>query len=124
MKRKGFEMEYNSTVMLKDGRACTLRNGTAADGQAILDVFNLTHEQTDYLLTYPGEHGHTAQQEADFLKAKTDSTDEIELLAELDGKVVAVQGSAVSAEKKRSGTVQSWASAWIRHTGASVSDGH
>ena len=26
-------MEYNSTVVLKDGRACTLRNGTASDGQ-------------------------------------------------------------------------------------------
>ena len=70
-------MEYNSTVILKDGRACTLRNGTASDGQALLDVFNLTHEQTDYLLTYPGEHSYTAQQEADFLKEKTDSADEI-----------------------------------------------
>ena len=85
-------MEYNSTVILKDGRACTLRNGTASDGQALLDVFNLTHEQTDYLLTYPGEHSYTAQQEADFLKEKTDSTDEIELLAELDGVIVGTAG--------------------------------
>ena len=85
-------MEYNSTVTLKDGRACTLRNGTASDGQALLDVFNLTHEQTDYLLTYPGEHSYTAQQEADFLKEKTDSTDEIELLAELDGVIVGTAG--------------------------------
>ena len=85
-------MEYNSTVILKDGRACTLRNGTASDGQALLDVFNLTHEQTDYLLTYPGEHSYTAQQEADFLKEKTDSADEIELLAELDGVIVGTAG--------------------------------
>ena len=85
-------MEYNSTVTLKDGRACTLRNGTASDGQALLDVFNLTHEQTDYLLTYPGEHSYTAQQEADFLKEKTDSADEIELLAELDGVIVGSAG--------------------------------
>ena len=85
-------MEYNSTVILKDGRACILRNGTASDGQALLDVFNLTHEQTDYLLTYPGEHSYTAQQEADFLKEKTDSTDEIELLAELDGVIVGTAG--------------------------------
>ena len=85
-------MEYNSTVTLKDGRACILRNGTASDGQALLDVFNLTHEQTDYLLTYPGEHSYTAQQEADFLKEKTDSTDEIELLAELDGVIVGTAG--------------------------------
>ena len=85
-------MEYSSTVTLKDGRACILRNGTASDGQALLDVFNLTHEQTDYLLTYPGEHSCTAEQEAAFLQEKTDSADEIELLAELDGKVVGCAG--------------------------------
>ena len=85
-------MEYNSTVTLKNGRICRLRNGTASDGQALLDEFNLAHEQTDYLLTYPGEHSYTAQQEADFLQAKTDSADEIELLAELDGKIVGCAG--------------------------------
>ena len=85
-------MEYHKTITLKDGRACTLRNGTAEDGQALLDVFNLTHEQTDFLLTYPEEHRYTAQQEADFLQAKTDSADEIELLAELDGKIVGCAG--------------------------------
>jgi hypothetical protein len=58
-------MELNNTVTLKDGRACILRNGTASDGQALLDVFNLTHEQTDFLLTYPEEHRYTAQQEQD-----------------------------------------------------------
>ena len=85
-------MEYTSTVTLKNGRICRLRNGTASDGQALLDEFNLAHEQTDYLLTYPGEHSYTAQQEADFLQAKTDSADEIELLAELDGKIVGCAG--------------------------------
>ena len=85
-------MKYNNTVTLKDGRACTLRNGTASDGQAVLDIFNLTHEQTDYLLTYSDEHSYTVQQEADYLQEKTDSADEIELLAELDGIVVGCAG--------------------------------
>ena len=85
-------MELNNTVTLKDGRACILRNGTASDGQALLDEFNLTHEQTDFLLTYPGEHSYTAEQEAAFLQEKTDSADEIELLAELDGEVVGCAG--------------------------------
>ena len=31
-RRKDFKMEYNSTVTLKDGRACILRNGTASEG--------------------------------------------------------------------------------------------
>ena len=94
-------MEYSNTVTLKDGRACILRNGTASDGQALLDVFNLTHEQTDFLLTYPEEHCYTAQQEADFLQKKTDSADEIELLAELDGKVVGSAGIGCVGRKEK-----------------------
>ena len=85
-------MEYSSTVTLKDGRACILRNGTASDGQALRDIFNLTHTQTDYLLTYPEELSYTSEDEAELLRRKTDSVDEIELLAELDGKVVGCAG--------------------------------
>ena len=94
-------MEYNSTVTLKDGRACILRNGTASDGQELLDVFNLTHEQTDFLLTYPEEHRFTVHQEADFLQEKTDSADEIELLAQLDGKVVGSAGISCVGRKEK-----------------------
>ncbi len=43
-------MEYHKTITLKDGRACTLRNGTAEDGQALLNIFNVTHAQTDLFL--------------------------------------------------------------------------
>ena len=85
-------MRYHKIIPLRDGRTCTLRNGTAEDGQALLDIFNLTHAQTDYLLTYPEESTHTAQEEAEFLKQKTESTDEIELLAEVDGAVVGSAG--------------------------------
>ena len=85
-------MRYHKIIPLKDGRTCTLRNGTAEDGQALLDIFNLTHAQTDYLLTYPEESTHTAQEEAEFLKQKTERTDEIELLAEVDGAVVGSAG--------------------------------
>ena len=94
-------MEYNSTVTLKNGRICRLRNGTASDGQALLDVFNLTHEQTDFLLTYPEEHSYTAEREAAFLQEKTDSTDEIELLAELDGVIVGCAGIGCVGRKEK-----------------------
>jgi RimJ/RimL family protein N-acetyltransferase len=77
---------------LKDDRRCILRNGTAADGKAVLDIFNLTHEQTDWLLSYPDENTFDAEQEADFLQAKTDSPDEIEILAEIDGKIIGTAG--------------------------------
>lgn len=49
-------MQYHKEIQLKDGRQCRLRNGTAQDGAAALANFNLTHEQTDYLLTYPLRH--------------------------------------------------------------------
>ena len=94
-------MEYHIIITLKGGRACTLRNGTAEDGQALLDLFNLTHTQTDYLLSYPEESTHTVQQEADFLKQKTESADEIELLAELDGKVVGSAGISCVGRKEK-----------------------
>ena len=94
-------MQYHKTIPLKDGRTCVLRNGTAEDGQALLDIFNLTHAQTDYLLSYPEESTLTVQQEADFLKQKTESADEIEILAELDGEIVGSAGVVCVGRKEK-----------------------
>lgn len=85
-------MQYNKTIELKDGRTCVLRNGTAEDGKAVFDVFNLTHEQTDWLLSYPDENSFNVEEEAEFLQAKTESENEIEIVAEIDGKVVGTAG--------------------------------
>ena len=85
-------MKYNKSILLKNGKACVLRNGDSKDGQAALDIFILTHTQTDNLLTYPDEITFTAQEEAEFLQKKTDSDNEIEILAELDGKVIGSAG--------------------------------
>ena len=94
-------MEYNETIVLSDGRECILRNGTEHDGKALLDVFNLTHGQTDYLLTYPDEGGMSSDGEAAFLREKTASPREIEILAEVDGLVVGSAGiSAIGTKEK------------------------
>ena len=85
-------MRYYRTITLRDGRTCVLRNGTERDGQALLDIYILTHSQTDYLLSYPDEATMTAEQEAQFLKERTESANEIELLAEVDGIVVGSAG--------------------------------
>ena len=82
-------MEYHKTITLKDGRACVLRNGTAEDGQALLDIFNLTHAQTDFLLTYPDESTHTAQQEAN---KKLDAKFDKELKKILSKEVERIRG--------------------------------
>lgn len=85
-------MKYNKVITLKDGRSCILRNGTALDGEALLNIYLLTHAQTDYLLSYPDESTMTVEQEAQFLKEKTESRNGIELLAEVDGVVVGSAG--------------------------------
>ena len=94
-------MEYKKTVFLKDGRVCTLSNGMEADGKALLDIYILTHAQTDYLLSYPDETTMTAEQEAVFLKEKTDSADEIEMLAEVEGAVVGSAGIGCVGRKEK-----------------------
>lgn len=85
-------MTYDKEITLKDGRGCILRNGTEQDGQALLDFFLLAHEQTDNLLAYPDETRMTAEQEAAFLKERMESTDGIEILAEIGGVVVGSAG--------------------------------
>ena len=85
-------MEYKKRITLKNGRACILRNGTEKDGKAALDNFILTHEQTNNLLTYPDESDITVEQEAQYLKSKTESNCEIEILAEVDGLVSGLAG--------------------------------
>ena len=94
-------MQYQKTITLKDGRICTLRNGTEQDGAAVWEIFNLTHAQTDYLLSYPDENSLTAQQESQFLKEKTAAEDEIEILAEVDGRVVGTAGIECVGRKEK-----------------------
>ena len=96
-------MKYQKTIQLKDGRACTLRNGAETDGQALLELFLLTHAQTDWLLSYPDEVTFTAEQEEQFLREKAESENEIEILAELDGKLIGSAGvfAVRNAEKTR-----------------------
>lgn len=85
-------MKYRKIVTLKDGRQCLIRNGTAADGQAAFDNFNLTHAQTDYLLSYPEENSFDPVQEAAFLDRMTESPDECELCAFVDGHLTGMAG--------------------------------
>ena len=85
-------MKYEQKVMLKNGKEALIRNCTGADGSAVLDVFTLAHEQTDYLLSYPDEKSFDAEQEAGDLEEKMNSPDEIELAAIIDGKLAGIAG--------------------------------
>ena len=78
-------MHYNKTITLKNSTLCTIRNADERDGEKVLEVFLLTHSQTDFLLSYPDENTFSAEDESRYLKAKTESCDEIEILAEING---------------------------------------
>ena len=85
-------MQYSEIITLKNGKTALLRNGEAADGDAVFNVFNQTHAETDFLLTYPDENSFAPEREASFLQEKTDSLNEIEILAIVDDKVVGTAG--------------------------------
>ncbi|MBQ7605479.1 MAG: GNAT family N-acetyltransferase [Firmicutes bacterium] len=85
-------MRYNKTITLKNGKKALIRNGEFEDGAAVYENFNQTHAETDYMLSYPDENSFNAEQEADFLKEKTDSANEIEIVAIVDGEIVGSAG--------------------------------
>ena len=85
-------MRYSKKITLKNGKECLLRNAESADGVAVYENFNLTHGETDFLLTYPDENGFTIEQEAEFLGGKAESEREVEIIAIVDDEVVATAG--------------------------------
>lgn len=72
-------MRYEQLLTLKNGKPCLLRSAGAADGPEVLEVFRLTHGETDYLLSQPEEISFTPEQEAEFLAKKEADPRELEL---------------------------------------------
>ncbi len=85
-------MRFSKTIVLKNGKSCLVRNAEEFDGKSVLESFNLTHSQTEYLLSYPDENYFTEAQESLFLKKKAESENEIELVAVIDNVVVGTAG--------------------------------
>lgn len=85
-------MKYYKEVLLKDGRPCILRNGSGPDGAEVYRNFNLTHGETEYLLSYPDENSFDIPQEEQFLTEKERGEREIELCAVLEGRIVGTAG--------------------------------
>lgn len=74
-------MKYDQTIITPKGLAVHIRNGVASDGSAVLENFDLTHAETDYLLSYPDENHFDAEQESRYLEKKATSPNEIELIS-------------------------------------------
>lgn len=89
---EGEKMKYKQTILLNNGKEALIRNADESDGNDVFEIFNRTHEETDYLLSYPDENSFGPEQEAQFLKEKAISPNETELIAIVDGKIVATAG--------------------------------
>ena len=85
-------MKYSATLILKDNRVCTIRNGTEQDAEQVLRNFIQTHGETDFLTTYPEETSFTIDREREYLKKKADSEREAELVAVVNGEIVGTAG--------------------------------
>jgi len=94
-------MKYSHKFVLRNGQEVLIRNGDASDGRAVFETFNLTHLETDYLLSYPDENSYDPEQEAQFLEEKTNSADEIEVIAVIDGNVVGTAGIEAVGKKDK-----------------------
>lgn len=94
-------MKYSKTISAKNGKEILLRSATAADAEAVLENFLLTHAETDYLLSYPDESSFSKEQERLFLGRKEESPKEVGLIAWVDGRVAATAGvDAIGRQKK------------------------
>ena len=63
-------MRYEKTIMLKNGKECLLRSATGDDAKTVCGIFRKTHEETDFLLSYPEESTMTEEGERQFLENK------------------------------------------------------
>ena len=94
-------MQYGKEIILKDGAKCLLRGAGEADAAEVLRTFNLTHTETEYLLTYPEENSFAVDQEAEFLKARSESKNAIEIAAFIDGRIVGTAGIDPIGDKEK-----------------------
>ena len=85
-------MIYKKEVILKDGTPCLIRSAGKEDAQAVYDCFMLTHEETDWLLSYADENSFTVEGEGEFLARQEASDGAVELCAVADGHLAGLAG--------------------------------
>ena len=101
LQRKGCGLQYEKEIVLKDGTECLLRGASEADAAEVLRIFGLTHAETDYLLTYPEENSVTVEQEAEFLKERSEGKNVIEIAAFVDGRIAGTAGIDPIGDKEK-----------------------
>ncbi|MCM1136677.1 MAG: GNAT family N-acetyltransferase [Clostridium sp.] len=85
-------MKYAKSTILKNGKKCLIRNAVGDDAQEVLNIFLLTHEQTDFLASYKDEATFDTAFEEQFLADKERADKEVYLCAVVDGQIVGTAG--------------------------------
>ena len=94
-------MRYAETVVLKDGVELLVRNAGASDARALRETMRRTHSETDYLLSYPDEQGIDEEREARLLEETERCSNQVELVAVVDGKIVGSAGVAAVGSRRK-----------------------
>lgn len=85
-------MQYEKSVLLKNNKECCIRNAVGDDAQEVLDIFLLTHEQTDFLASYRDEATFDTAFERQFLADRERADRDVYLCAVVDGHIVGTAG--------------------------------
>ena len=94
---KSWPLEFR----LRGGGRVIIRPLTEADAEAACEMFPKTHEESDFLLHFPGEFDLSVEQEREFIRERREKDNAILLTAELDGRLVAFAGAESSTFKRQ-----------------------
>ena len=85
-------MKFTKDIILKNDKICSIRNAVREDAQEVLNIFILTHEQTDFLSSYKDEIAFDVTFEKQFLTEKENADKEVYLCAVVDGHIIGIAG--------------------------------
>ncbi|MBO4413778.1 MAG: GNAT family N-acetyltransferase [Clostridia bacterium] len=95
-------MKYPSeTLVLRDGRTCTLRSAGPDDARLMLGYMKIMLGETPFLLRTPEEFDYTPEDEARILAERRDDPRCLMLTAVLDGEIIASADVSSHGRKSR-----------------------
>ncbi len=87
-KKGGDRMTYEtSEKLLKNGKTAIFRSPTEADAHEMVEYLCKTAGETDFLIGYPEERKLTDEQEAIFLRKINESSKDMMIVCEVDGRI-------------------------------------
>ena len=94
------------TITLAVDRAVVIRTATPADARAFRDFQLKVFADSEYMIHQPEEYKRTARDEKRTLKARSDSPDQLYLLAESGGRIVGLVTSRVDSRQRVAHTIR------------------